>query len=396
MRCLTATVLAVVCCVFAFSAGVSAYQPNGWSPQHYTQCDPRWANDHMGVPNSGQNITICDQGCAMTTLSMTLSGLGVTVGGALVTPKSLNAWLRANDGYLCLGGDCANLRLDAVHNLTNLVRVIGEPVTATSSLATYSALATALQSPYSSHVFCLLHVRNQSHFVLALEPSVTPQGIAGFNVYDPFFSATFYTFSDVHDVIMYKYNPAPLYKQCDNTSYSANEMGDIVNGHQYNQNGYTICDVGCLMSSCSSALAGSGIPLPGARPGQLPNPGTLNAFLGQVGGYVPNTADLDESALMKVNPNRVKWGSNSMFPKNTVPLTLIRQWLLQPVPRVVIANVMQGQHFVLVVGFDEKTDTLYINDSGFNRMTYSYTCKSSNDMGCVIGWRVFDMAPIVS
>lgn len=52
----------------------------------------------------------------------------------------------------------------------------------------------------------------------------------------------------------------------------------------------------------------------------------------------------------------------------------------------VIANVMAGRHFVLVVGWDASdSDTLYINDPGFDRDTYSY----SND---VVGWRLFTMS----
>ena len=53
--------------------------------------------------------------------------------------------------------------------------------------------------------------------------------------------------------------------------------------------------------------------------------------------------------------------------------------------RVLIANVMKGHHFVLVVSFDG-IDTLTIRDSGFDRTTYSY----SRD---VVGWRIFDMKP---
>jgi len=45
---------------------------------------------------------------------------------------------------------------------------------------------------------------------------------------------------------------------------------------------------------------------------------------------------------------------------------------------------MRGQHFVLVTGWSADGDSLYINDSGFNRFTYSYTKD-------VVGWRIFDM-----
>ena len=58
--------------------------------------------------------------------------------------------------------------------------------------------------------------------------------------------------------------------------------------------------------------------------------------------------------------------------------------------RPVIAHVMDGGHFVLVVGYDaEDGDTLYINDPGFSISTYSY----SRD---VVGWRLFTMTPVSS
>lgn len=56
-----------------------------------------------------------------------------------------------------------------------------------------------------------------------------------------------------------------------------------------------------------------------------------------------------------------------------------------PAARPVIANVMNGSHFVLVIGWDAVTpDTLYVNDPGFDTISYSY----SKD---VVGWRLFEM-----
>lgn len=58
--------------------------------------------------------------------------------------------------------------------------------------------------------------------------------------------------------------------------------------------------------------------------------------------------------------------------------------------RPVIANVMQGHHFVLVIGWDPKDeDTLLVNDPGFNTLSYSY----SKD---VVGWRLFQMTMCTS
>ena len=70
--------------------------------------------------------------------------------------------------------------------------------------------------------------------------------------------------------------------------------------------------------------------------------------------------------------------------------------------RVVIANVMQGHHFVLVTGYDQHDSNskmqpsktlkgisangafFYVHDPGFTRGVYSY----SED---IVGWRLFDM-----
>jgi hypothetical protein len=59
----------------------------------------------------------------------------------------------------------------------------------------------------------------------------------------------------------------PLYKQCDN-AWKNEQLGTSSN---------TICSAGCLMSSASMALAGTGHNF---------NPSTLNAWLKTHGGYV--------------------------------------------------------------------------------------------------------------
>ena len=49
--------------------------------------------------------------------------------------------------------------------------------------------------------------------------------------------------------------------------------------------------------------------------------------------------------------------------------------------RVVIANVMDGHHFVLVLDADDSIVT--VRDSGFARDAYNFTD--------VVGWRLFDV-----
>ena len=52
--------------------------------------------------------------------------------------------------------------------------------------------------------------------------------------------------------------------------------------------------------------------------------------------------------------------------------------------RVVIGNVLNGGHFVLLTGYSDDGDTFAVNDSGFNTDRYSY----SKD---IVGYRIFDM-----
>lgn len=59
---------------------------------------------------------------------------------------------------------------------------------------------------------------------------------------------------------------------------------------------YTICEVGCLMSSVSMALNHYSVLING----QSANPGTLNRWLQNNGGYVDGD-DLDEEDVMKLS-----------------------------------------------------------------------------------------------
>jgi len=330
----------------------------------YKQCDPRWGSTEMGVNGPGERATICKEGCAMTSTAMMLSGMGVELEGATVNPGTLNTYLLANNGYYCLAGDCNNLNFTAVMTLTNKVKYIGE-----TQKPPYSQIVANIAT---DAVVNVAHVRDKTHFVLLTGPTTTTDGSLAFKVHDPYFNQTVYAYSEIADIIRWKYVKYPLYKQC-NSSWGSNQMGT---------NGETICQVGCLMSSTSMAIGGSGISING----QVSDPETLNAFLRANGGYTPYSGMM-ESVIPKIAPSRIRWPADGMHTKNDIPMTTIKQYLDADVPRIVIANVMHGHHFVLVVGYDDlQPDLLYVNDPGFNRLTYNY----SSD---VVGWRLFDMIP---
>ena len=106
----------------------------------------------------------------------------------------------------------------------------------------------------------------------------------------------------------------------------------------------TICEVGCLMSSISMAISGWGISIDG----NASNPATLNTWLRDNNGYNSDN-DLEESDIPNIDPARIKWPHTGMHRTNDLSIYEVRGDLLKE--RVVIINVMDGAHFVLVTGF---------------------------------------------
>lgn len=313
----------------------------------------------------------------MSCMAMLLQGMGFASPAGQITPDTLNEWLLTHDGYVCDAGDCDNFALQKPAEITGgRVRYIGEwPASALpmTTLPELSSRETAyfghVRSPQTGHV---------SHFVLltAFDPATD-----SFTVLDPMYNVS-YARSNVSDVILYELLPAhsivplpyPLFKQCDPTWAS-----DIIHIK-------TVCAVGCLMSSTAMALSQRGIPIPASSANGALNatPGTLNAWLLANGGYVGDTDDLDEAVVVKLDPSRISWTNASMHRSNDLSwghvVALLRSGA------VVIANVLAGRHFVLVVGVDDEIagSTLYVNDAGFSRASYSYKD--------VVGWRLYGMA----
>lgn len=134
------------------------------------------------------------------------------------------------------------------------------------------------------------------------------------------------------------------------------------------------------MSSTSMGLAGKGI-LIDIPQNVSSNPDTLNSWLRVNDGYQDN--NLVESQVPLINPARIAWPEDAFHKTNDLPYDTIRSYL--DAGRVVIANVNNGGHFVLITGYNlEDMDTFYVNDPGYTRDTYSY--KSD-----VVGYRIFDM-----
>ena len=166
--------------------------------------------------------------------------------------------------------------------------------------------------------------------------------------------------------IPYKY---PLFSQCD-SKWGADIMVTK-----------TVCQVGCLMSSTSMALRGSNIPIPPppSSGSVSADPGTFNSWLKANGGY-DDSNDFIESSAEQING--VVWPADAMHKTNDLSFDTVRSYIQKG--RIMIANVNQGHHFVLAVGWGDDADTIMVNDPGYDRDSYSY----SKD---IVGWRIFDM-----
>src|SRR3990167_983804 len=133
----------------------------------------------------------------------------------------------------------------------------------------------------------------------------------------------------------------PLYKQCD-SRWGNDGLGSSS----------TICKVGCLMSSVSSAMAGWGKNVNG----QTPNPQNLNAWLKSNGGY---------------QGNLFMWGAVAKFgltyEGQPSDLTSIKNAVCTN--KIVILNVNQGGHWVLATSVNDSG--FGVNDSGYLKNFYN-------------------------
>lgn len=143
----------------------------------------------------------------------------------------------------------------------------------------------------------------------------------------------------------------------------------------------TICQVGCLMSSTAMGIAGYGIPIQ-KSPVINSDPQTLNQWLIENDGYTDSN-NLIETQVPLIDPERIFWLDDAFHKTNDLSYEEVCAYLDKG--RVVIGNVNNGGHFVLITGYSETDgDTFTVNDPGYSRDTYSY----KND---IVGYRIFDM-----
>ena len=129
----------------------------------------------------------------------------------------------------------------------------------------------------------------------------------------------------------------PVFKQCD-SRWGSERLGTSSN---------TICQAGCLMSSCSMALAGTGHNY---------NPSTLNKWLTSNGGYVSGDLFVWGSVTSLGLSFEAKVGNSQIKAKLDAG-------------KVVICNVHNGGHWVLAYAYSG--DNIMVNDPGYSTTSYA-------------------------
>eukprot|EP00823_Brevimastigomonas_motovehiculus_P005125 TRINITY_DN359_c0_g1_i1.p1 TRINITY_DN359_c0_g1~~TRINITY_DN359_c0_g1_i1.p1 ORF type:complete len:236 (+),score=30.50 TRINITY_DN359_c0_g1_i1:25-708(+) len=168
----------------------------------YKQCDPKWGDRELGTADEcnacgKKPATICREGCAMTSLSMGLAGNNVTIddSGVVITSGTMNDWVRAHQGYYCIGGDCNNLKLTVPEKVSKKfnIQFIGE-----DQKPSVDILRKWVLNP---GYIVIPHLYKLHHFILAT--GVDAKETNKFYVNDPAFDTKFYPYEDFSDIIVY-------------------------------------------------------------------------------------------------------------------------------------------------------------------------------------------------
>eukprot|EP01116_Phalansterium_solitarium_P012882 TRINITY_DN2957_c0_g1_i1.p2 TRINITY_DN2957_c0_g1~~TRINITY_DN2957_c0_g1_i1.p2 ORF type:complete len:211 (-),score=85.89 TRINITY_DN2957_c0_g1_i1:246-830(-) len=131
----------------------------------FKQCDPRWGGNQLGGCGG---TTICDAGCAMSSVTMFIAGRGYNG-----NPGTLNSWLNSNGGY----ADGCDIYWADVDKL-------GYSTCMGAEDATYDEICSGVSAGHG----VIINVRSGTHWVLVT-------GCAGNNVFyvnDPGFSTNTY------------------------------------------------------------------------------------------------------------------------------------------------------------------------------------------------------------
>lgn len=141
----------------------------------YKQCDSQWAYQQLGTCA----LTICDAGCAMSSVAMMLD-----TKGCHYNPSTLDSWLTSNGGY----ADGCNIYWGSVDTF-GCTTYIGK------QNPTESEICNGLDAMHG----LIANVNNGGHWVLLT-------GCAGggvFYVNDPGYSRDTYSLSEIVEIAVY-------------------------------------------------------------------------------------------------------------------------------------------------------------------------------------------------
>lgn len=154
----------------------------------------------------------------------------------------------------------------------------------------------------------------------------------------------------------------------------------------------TVCQAACLVTSVTTALYRHGIRFrfKGSKTLHDPNPGTMNHWLRENGGYTPGS-NLIHSAVAGVCASgapqtcSAKFAADGMHKTNDLSMATLKKYLRSY--RTMAANVHNGGHWVLAFATDTKyPDRVYVKDSAGSTGRSWYSMK--ND---IVGWRIYDI-----
>lgn len=115
------------------------------------------------------------------------------------------------------------------------------------------------------------------------------------------------------------------------------------------------------MSSTAMAIAGSNIPIKNVSFASIESTSkTLNEWLRRNDGY-DGSNNLIETAVPNIDPQRIVWPEDAMHRENDLAYETVVSYIDQG--RIVIANVDNGGHFVLLIGYSSDADTFAVRIS---------------------------------
>jgi len=171
--------LALIACPFAVETDI----PEIRQFTLFKQCDAKWGQHALGT----SRLTICQAGCAMSSLAMVLNTFNEKVDGQVVTPGTLNDWLTNHAGYVdgdllvwAAGDRLGNVKFSAMHRGAGSLDV------------------TKLKWCVDNGWPAIVNVRAGGHWVL-----VTGYNGTNFKVNDPGFSTTSYLYKEMSNFVTY-------------------------------------------------------------------------------------------------------------------------------------------------------------------------------------------------